>query len=125
MKTNDFKKESGVTLVALIVTIVVLLILSGVSLNLAVSGDGIIKKTIDASEAYNDADIKEKVDSAYQQAIIGQVFSNDDEKIRESIENNLKKHYEGVTVTKSSGAYEVNIPEKGDYTVTDSGTTKN
>lgn len=38
------KKEKGITLVALIVTVVILIILAGVSLNLAFSDNGLIKK---------------------------------------------------------------------------------
>ena len=38
------KKEKGSTLVALIVTVVILIILAGVSLNLAFSDNGLIKK---------------------------------------------------------------------------------
>ena len=41
---NDMKKNKGITLVALVVTIVVLLILAGVSINAVVGDDGIIKK---------------------------------------------------------------------------------
>lgn len=38
------KKEKGITLVALIVTVVILIILAGVSLNLAFSDNVLIKK---------------------------------------------------------------------------------
>ena len=38
------RKEKGITLVALIVTVVILIILAGVSLNLAFSDNGLIKK---------------------------------------------------------------------------------
>ncbi len=38
------KKQKGITLVALIVTVVILIILAGVSLNLAFSDNGLIKK---------------------------------------------------------------------------------
>ena len=41
MKTKEMK---GITLVALVVTIVVLLILAGVSINTVLGDDGIIKK---------------------------------------------------------------------------------
>ena len=37
-----FKKEKGITLVALVVTIVVLLILAGVSISLVLSNNGVI-----------------------------------------------------------------------------------
>ena len=38
------KNKKGITLVALIVTVVILIILAGVSLNLAFSDNGLIKK---------------------------------------------------------------------------------
>ena len=42
------KKNKGITLVALVVTIVVLLILAGVSINLVLGNNGIIAKAKDA-----------------------------------------------------------------------------
>ena len=46
--TNALKEKRGITLVALVVTIVVLLILAGVSLNLVLGNNGIITKSQDA-----------------------------------------------------------------------------
>ena len=43
-----FKSKKGITLVALVVTIVVLLILAGVSINLVLGNNGIVKKAQDA-----------------------------------------------------------------------------
>ena len=48
MKEMKVKKEKGITLVALVVTIVVLLILAGVSLNLVIGNNGLIKKAQEA-----------------------------------------------------------------------------
>ena len=45
---NDMKKNKGITLVALVVTIVVLLILAGVSINLVLGDNGIIDKAKEA-----------------------------------------------------------------------------
>ena len=39
------KNENGITLIALVVTIVVLLILAGISLNLVLGNNGLIKKS--------------------------------------------------------------------------------
>ena len=50
-----FKKEKGITLVALVVTIIILLILAGVTLSLALKGNGIFNKTKNAVERYTDA----------------------------------------------------------------------
>ena len=46
--TNILKKEKGITLIALVVTIVVLLILAGVSINLVIGNNGIITKSKEA-----------------------------------------------------------------------------
>ena len=46
-------REKGITLVALVVTIIILLILAGVTIALALSENGIIGKTLKAKERYN------------------------------------------------------------------------
>ena len=54
MKTK-IKQESGITLIALVVTIVVLLILAGVTINAVFSDSGIIKKAQNAQNRMNEA----------------------------------------------------------------------
>ena len=44
-----FKKENGITLVALVVTIVVLLILAGVSISLVLGQNGLINRSTKAA----------------------------------------------------------------------------
>ena len=46
------KEEKGITLVALVVTIVVLLILAGISLNLVIGNEGILTRSKDAADKY-------------------------------------------------------------------------
>ena len=58
MKTK-VKQERGVTLIALVVTIVVLLILAGVSINAIFSDNGIIKRAQEAQNKMNEAQQKE------------------------------------------------------------------
>lgn len=48
MKKQNLKNDNAITLVALVVTIVVLLILAGVSINLVIGNNGIITKAQDA-----------------------------------------------------------------------------
>ena len=47
------KKESGITLVALVVTIIVLLILAGVTISLALSNRGILDRAKEAGTTWN------------------------------------------------------------------------
>lgn len=58
------ENKKGITLVALVITIVVLLILAGVSINLAVGNQGILTKSKKVSEDTKQAAIKEQIDLA-------------------------------------------------------------
>ncbi len=55
-----FKNKSGITLIALVVTIVVLLILAGVSISLLLDENGIIKKSKDARREYGTSKTNEQ-----------------------------------------------------------------
>lgn len=58
-----FKKERGITLVALVVTIVVLLILAGVSISMVLGNNGIVTKAQASQAAQDKAYAKEVVES--------------------------------------------------------------
>lgn len=70
------KKNNGITLVALVVTIIVLLILVAVSINLVLGDNGIITKGITAKENTEMASIKEKAELALDDLKFEQIFSN-------------------------------------------------
>ena len=56
MKTKiKNRQERGITLIALVVTIVVLLILAGVSISLVLNNNGVISKSKDARDQYAEA----------------------------------------------------------------------
>lgn len=67
------KNAKGITLIALVVTIVVLLILAGVSMSLILDNNGIIKKGKDAKSATIIADEKETVKMSYVSAKINKL----------------------------------------------------
>ena len=54
------EKERGITLIALVVTIVVLLILAGVSISLVLNNNGVISKAKDAKNQYAEAQANEE-----------------------------------------------------------------
>ena len=60
MTKKTSRREKGITLIALIVTIIVLLILAGVTINLAVSNQGIFNKAKTATRAYKNASENEQ-----------------------------------------------------------------
>ena len=66
MKRN-IKKEKGITLVALVVTIVILLILAGVSLNLVFGSNGIVSKAGEAREEQCHGSIRDIMSMKYSE----------------------------------------------------------
>ena len=54
-----FKKESGITLIALVVTIIVLLILAGVAISLTIGQNGIFNRAQTAANTWRNAETNE------------------------------------------------------------------
>lgn len=102
MKSTLKKTEKGITLVALVVTIVVLLILAGVSINTVLGDDGIIKKAKEAAEATKRASAEEEMNRLVLEY---QLAKND-----ETLESFLK---EKVTEGRIDG-----VTDNGDGTIT-------
>ena len=61
-KINMLKSRKGITLIALVVTIVILLILAGVSISLILDNNGIIQKSKEARNKYEQAKENEQAD---------------------------------------------------------------
>ena len=61
MTKKTSRREKGITLIALIVTIIVLLILAGVTINLAVNNQGIFNKAKTATRAFKNASENEQM----------------------------------------------------------------
>ena len=53
------KRQKGITLVALVITVIVMLILAGVAISVLTQDGGLFDKTQNAANAYTDAAIKE------------------------------------------------------------------
>ena len=83
------KKDYGITLIALVITIIVLLILAGVSISLLSGDNGILQKAKIAKENTDSAQIKERIQLAYYSALTGGQGSY----TKESLEDELKKEF--------------------------------
>ena len=108
MKTKEMK---GITLVALVVTIIVLILLAGVTISNIRNDSGIIKKTQLASEAKIASEEKEAVQWAASQAIADDtdnktgVISGD--KGKAVIENKLNKYIENSDTKSEKLDYDI------------------
>lgn len=59
-----FKRKSGITLIALVVTIIVLLILAGISIQMLAGNNGILNRATQAKEATRGGEVQETVNFA-------------------------------------------------------------
>jgi len=59
---SKFCKSKGITLVALIITIIIMLILAGITLNLTLGNNGLFSRAKNVTEKWSEAEIKEKED---------------------------------------------------------------
>ena len=69
---NKLRNKKGITLIALVITIIVLLILAGVSITMISSQDGILGKATNAKETQKEATEVEKVKLAVQAAMMNE-----------------------------------------------------
>ncbi len=113
MKKNQ---EKGITLIALVITIIVLLILAGVTIAALAGDNGILSRATDAREATDIAEEKEKLALAAQAALI-------DNNGREILQQDLDKELEkGFGKNKYSVEEGENAGEQGYIvTITDTG----
>ena len=73
------KGQKGITLVALVITIIVLLILAGVSISLVVGQNGVLTRAQNAVKAQKEAEVKQAIALAINScdAYWGSVWAND------------------------------------------------
>ena len=67
---NKFKKNPGITLIALVVTIVVLLILAGISISMLTGQNGILNRATEAKEKTEKAQINESDKMVQMEAMV-------------------------------------------------------
>ena len=107
LKVQKLKSNKAITLIALVVTIVVLLILAGISLNLVLGNNGLIKKSKDAKEETTVADEKEKVEMAYVSAALKKLGDTvTAEELQEELDSSVGA---GKTVVTSNGDGTLNV----------------
>ena len=71
---KNLKNNKGITLIALVITIIVLIILAGISINLLLGDNGIIKKAQEAGERYKVAADEEEEKLANAESAIDRIW---------------------------------------------------
>ena len=114
------KQEKGITLVALIITIIVLLILAMVSIRLVMNG-GIIDRAQKGTAAYNEAEVKEKIQLAHSELEMAK-FTNSNLDETQFLKERLEAQgLTGATVEATSDGWNITYNGKS-YPLSKNGT---
>lgn len=116
---NRLKENKGITLVALVVTIIVLLILAGVTIALVLGQDGIFSKAEVAAEKTNESQELDQVRLAVLEARTNSLVDKTD--LKTELEKSINKVYPGATVEQTGEgediSYTITLPNGNQYIV--------
>ena len=111
---KKMRNQKGVTLVALVVTIIVLIILAGISINLLLGENGLITKAQEAKKQQKIAEIKEKISLELASAETDAIIRN--ESLEEEQLNDIVSKYGTLqddkdTILTKDDNYKISLKE--------------
>jgi len=115
-------KEKGITLIALVITIIVLLILAGVTINMILGEDGILQRAELAKEEQEKAQDMENIRLAMAERKIDEISKIAPKELKEILET--KYGYENVVVTANEDGYVIGFGENRVYSATNEGSVQ-
>lgn len=122
---KEIKKQQsvGFTLIALVITIIVLLVLAGVAISMLSGDNSILQKAGDARQQTEIADIRERAEIVKKWLIIDKYSNNGNVTVTELIQE-LQKEFGGTldgtnTVVTANQKYEIIVGEDLSITVTE------
>ena len=112
------KNNKGITLVALAVTITVLIILAGVSINAVIGDNGMIKKAQESVDSTNESEAKEIIDRAILEFHITKGYETLEDFLKNKVTagtiDSVEKNADG-TLNVSKNGYTVTVENKKSY----------
>ena len=94
LKKEFLKNSNGITLIALVITIIVLLILAGVTIATLTGENGLLQRATDAKTNSNDAQIIERIQLAYHSALILGQGNYTKESLMQELKNEFETGYD-------------------------------
>ena len=121
------KENRGVTLVALVITIIVLLILAGVSISLVVGDNGVLNQAVNAADNTNKAAVQTELEMAVTAVVAdwtAEKYAGDTnpgdlktymttDKIKANMSDEFKKGLTSFTCNDNGGSTATTIDYKG------------
>ena len=97
------RNTKGITLIALVVTIIVLLLLAGISITMLTGQNGILTRVDESKEQYVNSSEKEQVQLSYNSAMtkkLGNVITA--EELQNELDEDLGKNADGTSKTETT-----------------------
>ena len=112
MLRETLKRNKGITLIALVVTIIVLLILAGISISMLTGQNGILTNASKAKNETGEAQIEEKVKLSVGDALTRGTGTLEDENLKSALNSYIGKDKYKITGDKEKG-WTVQVIENG------------
>mgnify|MGYP004631846439 CR=1 FL=1 len=120
MKLNFKKEKNGITLIALVVTIIVLLLLAGVSISMLTGQNGILTRAAEAKENNDKAQTDETLKMAVMEALTEGQGVITETNFRNALNNNLGAGK--YSINSAEGGWIISgLPSGNSYTVSSNG----
>ena len=105
-KINTLKRGTkGITLIALVITIIVLLILAGISIMMLTGENSILNRAGQASESSRESTEAEQVNLAVMAAVTDSSIKSQNGIQKDKLEEELGKYFNGATVSEDGDDY--------------------
>ena len=124
MESKQLKNQKGITLIALVVTIIVLIILAGIAISMTVGENGIFTKAKEAKRLQITAEAKEKIGTEILAAQVEAIERNE-ELEQEQVEDIISKYGtlqdDKDTIILKDNGYEISLLDIYQGTTTSTG----
>ena len=124
MKEKQLRNQRGITLIALIVTIIVLIVLAGIAISMTVGDNGIFTKAKEAKRLQVTAEAKEKIGTEILDAQVEAIERNE-ELEQAQVEDIISKYGtlqdDKDTIILKDNGYEISLSDIYQGTITTSG----
>ncbi len=124
MESKQLKNQKGITLIALVVTIIVLIILAGIAISMTVGDNGIFTRAKEAKRLQITAEAKEKIGTEILAAQVGAIERNE-ELEQEQVEDIISKYgtlqADKDTIILKDNGYEISLLDIYQGTTTSTG----
>ena len=102
---KKFNERNGITLIALVITIIVLLILAGVSIMMLTGDNSILRQATNAKQRTGEGTEAEQVKMAAMAAVADSTVNLSREIDKAKLEKELQKYFSGATVSEDGEDY--------------------